>query len=94
MANLRFFLSVMFLSTLGCAQNVSLPEPPQVQAQNHVVSLTLHAVNENGRDTFLSTVRPSPRLSALPRAILSKLPTSTIFLLSLRNLVPSIPAWT
>ncbi len=52
MANLRFFLSVMFLSTLGCAQNVSLPEPPQVQAQNHVVSLTLHAVNENGRDTF------------------------------------------
>lgn len=52
MANLRFFLSVMFLSTLGCAQTVSLPEPPQVQAQNHVVSLTLHAVNENGRDTF------------------------------------------
>ena len=46
------FLSVMSLSALGSAQTVSLPEPPQVQAQNHVVSLTLHAVNENGRDAF------------------------------------------
>src|SRR6202171_3767776 len=34
------------------AQIVSLPEPPQVRAKNHVVSLTLHAVNENGRDAF------------------------------------------
>src|SRR5947208_12737611 len=31
---------------------ISLPEPPQVRAKNHVVSLTLHAVNENGRDAF------------------------------------------
>jgi len=52
MNKLSFFLSVMSLSALGCAQTVSLPEPPQVQAQNHVVSLTLHAVNENGRDAF------------------------------------------
>jgi FtsP/CotA-like multicopper oxidase with cupredoxin domain len=29
-----------------------LPQPPQVQAKNHVVSLTLHAVNEDGRDAF------------------------------------------
>jgi suppressor of ftsI len=50
--NLLVFLSVMSLAALGGAQTVSLPEPPQVQAQNHVVSLTLHAVNENGRDAF------------------------------------------
>jgi FtsP/CotA-like multicopper oxidase with cupredoxin domain len=50
--NRLVFLSVMSLSALGCAKTVSLPEPPQVQAQNHVVSLTLHAVNENGRDAF------------------------------------------
>jgi len=50
--NLPVFLSVMSLSILGCAQAVSLPEPPQVQAQNHVVSLTLQAVNESGRDAF------------------------------------------
>jgi suppressor of ftsI len=43
----------IFLAALGCfAQTVSLPEPPQVGAMNHVVSLTLHAVNENGRDGF------------------------------------------
>ena len=52
MAKLPFFLSVMSLAALGGAQTVSLPEPPQVQAQNHVVSLTLHAVNEDGRDAF------------------------------------------
>ena len=42
----------MFFSALGCAQTPSLPEPPQVQATNHAVSLTLHAVNQNGRDAF------------------------------------------
>jgi FtsP/CotA-like multicopper oxidase with cupredoxin domain len=36
----------------GSAQTVSLPEPPQVGAENHVVSVTLRAVNENGRDAF------------------------------------------
>jgi FtsP/CotA-like multicopper oxidase with cupredoxin domain len=36
----------------GSAQTVSLPEPPQVGAKNHVVSVTLRAVNENGRDAF------------------------------------------
>ena len=49
---LPLFLGLIFLSALGRAQTVSLPEPPQVQAKNHVVSLTLHAVNENGRDAF------------------------------------------
>src|SRR6266478_8385713 len=42
----------MLLPALGRTQTVALPEPPQVRAKNHVVSLTLHAVNENGRDTF------------------------------------------
>jgi FtsP/CotA-like multicopper oxidase with cupredoxin domain len=42
----------IFLAALGCAQTVSLPEPPQVRAKKHVVSLTLHAVNENGHDAF------------------------------------------
>ena len=42
----------IFLPALGRAQTVPLPEPPQVRASQHVVSLTLHAVNENGRDAF------------------------------------------
>src|SRR6267143_217547 len=42
----------VFLAALGCAQTVSLPEPPQVRANTHVVPLTLRAVNENGRDAF------------------------------------------
>src|SRR5258708_9075898 len=42
----------IFLAAVGWAQTVSLPDPPQVRAKNHVVSLTLHAVNENGRDAF------------------------------------------
>ncbi len=44
--------ALIFLPTLGRAQTVPLPEPPQVQAKSHVVSLTLHAVSENGRDAF------------------------------------------
>jgi len=47
-----FFTAQIFLAVYGLAQTVSLPEPPQVRAQNHVVSLTLDAVNENGRDAF------------------------------------------
>jgi FtsP/CotA-like multicopper oxidase with cupredoxin domain len=42
----------IFLAVLVGAQTVSLPEPPRVRAQNHVLSLTLHAVHENGRDAF------------------------------------------
>src|SRR6266853_3851477 len=50
----------------SAAQTISLPEPPQVRATNHVVSLTLHAVNENGRDAFAfdgATVAPVIRAS-------------------------------
>ncbi|PYX87897.1 MAG: hypothetical protein DMG68_10240 [Acidobacteria bacterium] len=49
---LLLVLGVMFLAALACAQTVSLPQPPQVQGMDHVVSLTLHAVNANGRDAF------------------------------------------
>jgi len=61
-----FFFCLMLLSALGCAQTVSLPEPPPVQAKDHVVSLTLYAVNENGRDAFAfngETVAPLIRAS-------------------------------
>jgi len=63
---LPFFISVIFFSALGCAQIHSLPQPPQVQAKNHVLSLPLHAVNENGRDAFAfdgETVAPVIRAS-------------------------------
>jgi len=63
---LPFFVSVICLSALGCAQIRSLPQPPRVQAKNHVLSLTLHAVNENGRDAFAfdgETVAPIIRAS-------------------------------
>src|SRR4029077_14060244 len=50
----------VFFAALGCAQTASLPEPPQVRATNHVVSLTLHAVNENGRDAFAFNGRTVP----------------------------------
>jgi suppressor of ftsI len=66
MTKLPFFLGVMFLAALGYAQTAPLPEPPQVHARNHVVSLTLHAVNENGRDAFAfegETVAPIIRAS-------------------------------
>ena len=68
---LPFFVSVICLSALGCAQMRSLPQPPRVQAKNHVLSLTLHAVNENGRDAFAfdgETVAPTIRAS--PRDVL------------------------
>jgi suppressor of ftsI len=57
---------LLFLAAQACAQTTSLPEPPQVRAENHVVSLTLHAVNENGRDAFAfnrATVAPVLRVS-------------------------------
>lgn len=56
----------MLLTSLSWTQDVSLPEPPQARANNHVVSLTLRAVNENGRDAFKfngETVAPIIRAS-------------------------------
>ena len=56
----------VFLAAVGWAQTIALPEPPQVQAKHGVVSLTLYAVNENGRDAFAfngETVAPTIRAS-------------------------------
>jgi FtsP/CotA-like multicopper oxidase with cupredoxin domain len=67
LAKLQSLPGVIFLSALACAQTVLLPQPPQVHAKNHVVSVTLHAMNENGRDAFsfnreavAPTIRASP----------------------------------
>jgi suppressor of ftsI len=59
-------IGVVCLSAFCCSQGVSLPQPPQVRAKNHVVSVTLHAVNENGKDAFAfngKTVAPVIRAS-------------------------------
>src|SRR5882724_13651428 len=61
----------MFLPTLVRAQTVPLPEPPQVRAKNHVVSLTLHAVNDSGRDTFaFEGANVAPVIRASPGDVL------------------------
>ena len=64
--NLLIVSAQIFLAALGCSQSVSQPEPPQVRAKNHAVTLTLHAVHENGRDAFSfngETVAPVIRAS-------------------------------
>src|SRR5882757_9605634 len=64
---LRFLMSAILLSTLCSAQTVSLPQAPQVRARDRVVSLTLHAVNQDGRDALAllhgGTVPPVIRAS-------------------------------
>src|SRR5713101_1437628 len=73
----------IFFAASGCAQSVSLPEPPEVRAKKHVVSLTLHAVNENGRDAFAfdgGTVAPVIRASpgdVLKITYINDLPTKS-----------------
>jgi FtsP/CotA-like multicopper oxidase with cupredoxin domain len=63
--------ALIFVAALGCAQIVSLPESAQVRAHNQVVSLTLHAVNENGRDAFaFNGMRVAPVIRASPGDIL------------------------
>src|SRR6267142_2191060 len=64
---LRFLMSAILLTTLCSAQTVSLPQAPQVRARDRVVSLTLHAVNQDGRDALAllhgGTVPPVIRAS-------------------------------
>lgn len=65
-ARILFFTVHIFLAAYGSAQTVAVPESPQVRAENRVVSLTLSAVNENGRDAFAfegKTVAPIIRAS-------------------------------
>src|ERR1700731_4372200 len=61
----------MFLPALGRTQTAPLPDPPQVRAENHAVSLTLHAVNENGQDTFaFDGANVAPVIRASPGDVL------------------------
>jgi suppressor of ftsI len=58
-------VQICFVS-YASAQAAAPPEPPQVRAKNHVVSLTLEALSENGRDAFAfqgKTVAPVIRVS-------------------------------
>jgi FtsP/CotA-like multicopper oxidase with cupredoxin domain len=60
-----------FFATLGWTQTISLPEAPQVRAKKHIVSLTLHAVNENGRDAFaFNGGKVAPVIRASPGDVL------------------------
>src|SRR5258708_4396009 len=69
--NLLILIPQIFLAVSGWAQTVSLPRPPQVQAKNHVVSFTLHAVNESGRDAFaFEGVTDAPIIRASPGDVL------------------------
>src|ERR1700724_844866 len=71
-ANIALLIAAQILRTsFAFAQSGSLLEPPQVKAKNHVVSLTLHAVNENGRDAFaFNGVSVAPVIRASPGDIL------------------------
>ena len=68
---MKLLLAALLFSALGYAQTVPLPEPPQVRARNHVVSLTLNAVNEDGRDAFaFNGVEVAPVIRASPGDVL------------------------
>lgn len=78
------FISVqILLAANSLAQTVSAPEPPQVRAKHHVVSLTLDAVNQNDRDAFAfngKTVAPVIRASpgdVLKITYVNKLPSKS-----------------
>jgi suppressor of ftsI len=71
MWKLLLLIGVVCLSAFSCSQGVSLPQPPQVRAKSHVVSLTLHAVNENGKDAFAFNGKTvAPVIRALPGDVL------------------------
>ncbi len=66
MSRLPLLIGIVCLSAFSFAQGVPLPKPPQVRAKKHVVSVTLHAVNKNGKDAFAfngKTVAPVIRVS-------------------------------
>jgi len=66
-----FLGAQLFFAAVICAQPASLPEAPQVQAENHVVSLTLHAVNKNNQDAFaFNDVTVAPEIHVSPGDVL------------------------
>lgn len=59
------------ISVLVRAQTVLLPDPPQVHAKHHLASLTLHAVNKNGKDAFaFAGASMAPVIRASPGDVL------------------------
>jgi FtsP/CotA-like multicopper oxidase with cupredoxin domain len=52
MRTLLLMAAQISLAALAFNQTSPVAEPPEVRAEKHVVSLTLHAVNKNGRDAF------------------------------------------
>jgi suppressor of ftsI len=68
-AGFVIFLIWALLSAVlaGAQASSTIPQPPVVRAKNHVLSLTLHAVNENGRDAFaFDGVAVAPTLRVSP----------------------------
>src|SRR3954454_8097616 len=67
LTTLRTMMAMILLSGASLAQSVLLPQPPRVRARDHVVSLALHAVNQDGRDALATlhggTVPPVIRAS-------------------------------
>jgi suppressor of ftsI len=61
-------LASVCLSGLYRSENPSLPDPPQLRARHHELSVTLHAiVDANGRDAFAFNGQPvAPVLRASP----------------------------
>lgn len=72
LSHLRLLVCAMLLSVTALAQGQnSLPDLPEVRAENHVAFLTLHAVNENGRDAFsFNGVTAAPVLRVSPGEML------------------------
>jgi suppressor of ftsI len=71
-ARILFLALQTFLTAYGSAQTASAPEPPQVRSEDHVLSLTLDAVNENGRDAFAYEGKTvAPVIRAFPGDTLS-----------------------
>ena len=71
MKGILFAGAHIFVAALGCAQIISLPESPQVRAHNRVVSLTLQAVNEDGRNAFaFNGITVAPVIRASPGDVL------------------------
>jgi FtsP/CotA-like multicopper oxidase with cupredoxin domain len=65
--HILLLVSAIFLPTRGHTQTVLLPDSPKVEARNHVVSFTLHAVNQNGRDSFaFDGANVAPVIRAFP----------------------------
>src|SRR3984885_4308609 len=70
-SHMLLLIGAMFLPSRARAQTVLLPDSPQVRAKNHLVSLTLQAVNKDGRDAFaFDGANVAPVIRAAPGDVL------------------------